>query len=331
MNRQKRRLWRCAVLWMTVWLLLCGTVHAAGGTLTLRYAFDGVAFSIYRVAEPTAAGYALTGPFDDCRVRLPRPEDGASVWKDAAETLAGRLKLPLSYDSFTLPKDQKKVRRFTEETLVVFGMPTYAGRVPNKALPFLKTLFVGGGAPAVALVTFGNRSYDSSLTELNEELTAAGFRVFAAGAFARPHAFANIGHEHPTKEDNNLLETLLGVAEVKIGQEDFGSITIKDGAPVGPYYIPLGEDGEPAKFLKAKPLTDFEKCDHCGKCAAVCPMGAINKDNTDEVPGTCIKCQACIVYCHTHAKFFHDDRFLSHKAMLEKNYVRTAQSEIFYR
>ena len=57
---------------MTVWLLLCGTVHAAGGTLTLRYAFDGVAFSIYRVAEPTAAGYALTGPFDDCRVRLPR-------------------------------------------------------------------------------------------------------------------------------------------------------------------------------------------------------------------------------------------------------------------
>ena len=89
MNRQKRRLWRCAVLWMTVWLLLCGTVHAAGGTLTLRYAFDGVAFSIYRVAEPTAAGYALTGPFDDCRVRLPRPEDGASVWKDAAETLAG--------------------------------------------------------------------------------------------------------------------------------------------------------------------------------------------------------------------------------------------------
>lgn len=73
----------------------------------------------------------------------------------AAETLAGRLKLPLSYDSFTLPKDQKKVRRFTEETLVVFGMPTYAGRVPNKALPFLKTLFVGGGAPAVALVTLG--------------------------------------------------------------------------------------------------------------------------------------------------------------------------------
>ena len=59
-------------------------------------------------------------------------------------------------------------------------------------------------------------------------------------------------------------------------------------------------------------------------------MGSIEADCVT-VSGVCIKCQACIVYCHTHAKFFHDDRFLSHKAMLEKNYVRTAQSEIFYR
>ena len=208
-------------------------------------------------------------------------------------------------------------------------MPTYAGRVPNKALPFLKTLFVGGGAPAVALVTFGNRSYDSSLTELNEELTAAGFRVFAAGAFARPHAFANIGHEHPTKEDNNLLETLLGVAEVKIGQEDFGSITIKDGAPVGPYYIPLGEDGEPANPQGKSHAHRFEKCDHCGKCAAVCPWEpstrtirtryrerasnarpasstAIHTRNSSTMTGSC-PIRPC----------------------WRKNYVRTAQSEIF--
>ena len=52
----------------------------------------------------------------------------------AAETLAGR-QTALSYDSFTLPKDQRKVRRFTEETLVVFGMP-YAGRVLIRPCPF---------------------------------------------------------------------------------------------------------------------------------------------------------------------------------------------------
>ena len=93
---------------------------------------------------------------------------------------------------------------------------------------------------------------------------------------------------------------------------------IKGDAPVAPYYIPLGEDGQPAKFLKAKPKTDLTRCDHCGKCAKVCPMGSINPDNTDEVPGICIKCQACIQYCPQGAKYFDDPRFLSHKAMLER-------------
>lgn len=53
----------------------------------------------------------------------------------------------------------------------------------------------------MALVTFGNRSYDSSLTELRDELEKKDFLVFAAGAFAAPHAFAAIGREHPTEED----------------------------------------------------------------------------------------------------------------------------------
>jgi ferredoxin/flavodoxin len=248
---------------------------------------------------------------------------------NAGEALAHQLHVPITYDSFTLPQDQKKIRTYGAETLVVFGTPTYAGRVPNKALPFVQTLFQGNDTPAVALVTFGNRSYDSSLTELHNELTNHGFHVIAAGAFARRHAFAQIGLEHPTKEDNNLLDELIASTIQKIRQNDFSDVTIKDGAPVAPYYIPLGEDGQPAKFLKAKPLTDTAKCNHCGKCAAVCPMGSINKDNTDEVPGICIKCQACIVYCSKHAKFFNDERFLSHKAMLEKNYRRTAASEIF--
>ena len=111
--------------------------------------------------------------------------------------------------------------------------------------------------------------------------------------------------------------------------EPLERVSINGDAPVAPYYIPLGEDGQPAKFLKAKPQTDLDKCDHCGKCAAVCPMGSIDPKNTDEVPGICIKCQACIKYCPKGAKYFDDPRFLSHKAMLEKNYQRTAESEIF--
>ena len=74
--------------------------------------------------------------------------------------------MTLDFHSFTLPKDQDTLHSFGPHTLVVFGMPTYAGRIPNKALPFVQKLFSGDPdrkTPAVALVTFGNRSYDSSL------------------------------------------------------------------------------------------------------------------------------------------------------------------------
>lgn len=238
-----------------------------------------------------------------------------------------------SFHSFTLPQDQEALQFFGPNTLVIFGMPTYAGRIPNKALPFVQKLFSGDSkerTPAVALVTFGNRNYDSSLTELRDELEKKNFRVFAAGAFATPHAFAAIGKEHPTQADKEKFRQLLDRVEERLRSgEPLERVSINGDAPVAPYYIPLGEDGQPAKFLKAKPQTDLDKCDHCGKCAAVCPMGSINPENTDEVPGICIKCQACIKYCPKGAKYFDDPRFLSHKAMLEKNYQRTAESEVF--
>ncbi|MCH3950431.1 MAG: 4Fe-4S binding protein [Acidaminococcus sp.] len=253
----------------------------------------------------------------------------AALVKKVGEKIAKVLGVPVSSDNFTLPEGQKAVRSYDADTLVVFGTPTYAGRVPNKALPFVQTLFTGHDTPAVALVTFGNRSYDSALTELAQELTAHGFHAVSAGAFARKHAFANIGTEHPTEADDALLEQLVAETAALLQKGKVPDVVIRDGAPVAPYYIPKGEDGQPAKFLKAKPKTDLTKCDHCGKCAEVCPMGSINKENTDEVPGICIKCQACIVYCPKQAKYFDDPRFLSHKAMLEKNFQRTAASEIF--
>lgn len=80
------------------------------------------------------------------------------------------MSLPCSHDSFTLPNQRDNVRQYNADTLVIFAMPTYAGRLPNKALPFLQSLFHGNATPAAAIVTFGNRSYDSSLAELVEDI-----------------------------------------------------------------------------------------------------------------------------------------------------------------
>ena len=52
-------------------------------------------------------------------------------------------------------------------------------------------------------------------------------------------------------------------------------------------------------------------------------------ENPSEVNGICIKCQACIKKCPKDAKYFDDAAFLSHVAMLEQNYTRRAEIEVF--
>ena len=104
---------------------------------------------------------------------------------------------------------------------------------------------------------------------------------------------------------------------------------VRGDDPVTAYYTPLGTDGKPAVFLKAKPKTDPEKCTKCGICATVCPMGSIPKDAPDTCTGICIKCHACIKACPAGAKYFDDEAFLSHVEMLKQNYQRRAEAEWF--
>lgn len=86
-------------------------------------------------------------------------------------------------------------------------------------------------------------------------------------------------------------------------------------------------EGRPAGFLKAKPLTNTAKCTNCGICAEVCPMWSVFKENYAEVPGICIKCQACVLKCPAGAKYFADEAYLSHVRMLENNFAGRKEPE----
>lgn len=258
----------------------------------------------------------------------------ALITTSAAKTLAGRLQAETNSDDFTLPDTRKNIRHYRSDELIIFGMPTYAGRVPNKLLGAVQALFHGRQTPAVILVTYGNRNFDSSLTELQCELQKNNFQVLAAGAFPARHVFSDkIAAGRPDQHDRALLSDFsIRAAEKLEAADDASKLTapiINDGAPVGPYYKPLGTDGKPANFLKAKPKTNDELCDHCGLCAKLCPMGSISPEQTDEIPGLCIKCHACIRKCPKHAKYFDDTAFLSHQAMLEANYTKRREPQVF--
>lgn len=227
------------------------------------------------------------------------------------------------YD-WTLPGQREEELTFTEEDLVVLASPTYAGRVPNKIMPFVRDHIKGGGAAGAAVVAYGNRSYDDSLMELYLMMKDNGFRMAGAGAAVCRHVMsAVLAAGRPSEEDLAEAAEFGRHLGDKLLQQDvsFDDLAIPGNVPVGPYYRPLEEDGKQASFLKAKPQLDPAVCNQCGKCAAVCPMGSIDPDHAEIVTGVCIKCQACVLNCPLHARYFDDPSLLSHIRMLENNYA----------
>ena len=81
--------------------------------------------------------------------------------------------------------------------------------------------------------------------------------------------------------------------------------------------------------MKVKPKTDPDKCDGCGICVNVCPMGSIDKSDPSLVPGVCIKCCTCVKKCPTGAKYYDDPGYLYHKEELELGYARRADNATF--
>lgn len=252
-----------------------------------------------------------------------------------ASTIANALDVPVEDVDFTLPAGRQQSRHFGPEDLVVFGTPTYAGRIPNKALPFVQNLFSAEGTPAIAAVTWGNRSFDSSLTELVQELDGHGFLPFAAGAFVCRHVFSDaLAGGRPNEEDLAFIADFAGKAAEKVlsasEAADLSAPVQITGRPeVLPYYKPLEADGSPANFLKAKPVTDMEKCTKCGICAAVCPLGSVDPDDFSKTPGICIKCHACIRKCPENARYFDDPSLISHRKMIVTHYAERKESAVF--
>ena len=97
-------------------------------------------------------------------------------------------------------------------------------------------------------------------------MSADGFRVLAASAWVCRHVFSKkIAAGRPDDSDRAKMETFADEVvkrltaldadgsrySAKSGLEGWKCPVIRSGEPVAPYYVPKGEDGNPAKFLKA--------------------------------------------------------------------------------
>ena len=298
-----------------------------------------------------------------------------TITEYVAGSLAELLGVPMRSSSYTLPKDREKILvsrdrekdnlssadslnpgppfLFKQGELVVWGTPTYAGRIPNKTLEFVRTVLANSdfdGNLMIPIAVYGNRSFDNCLAELGGLMKKGGHFPLAGIAMPTRHTFSKtLGAGRPDAADfatlddfcvkirNKImdLDTAPSVWEGRVEPHSMGSAESLKNFPspeelLSPakflgeeepesYYVPKRVDGEPAKFLKAKPQIDTDKCTGCGTCTEVCPMGSIAPGPV--FSGICIKCQACIQHCPQSALYFDDPDFLSHVAMLEANFA----------
>ena len=75
----------------------------------------------------------------------------------------------------TRPEERRKEYHFTENDLVILGVPVYYGRVPE--VEGLLDGLHGGNTPVILLAVYGNRLIDDALVELSDLCAARGFRV----------------------------------------------------------------------------------------------------------------------------------------------------------
>jgi len=255
--------------------------------------------------------------------------------KEVVSTLARGISDNISRETatniidFTLPVARLKPVHFSEQDVVIVGVPVYAGRVPNVLVKYLNSI-TGNGALAIPIVVYGNRNYDDALIELKDILEFNGFKIIAAGAFIGEHSFSRIlAKNRPDEKDIAMVCDFANQIHKKIiAQEHVQTVVVNGNKSYRKHYMPQCKDGSPVDLRKVAPKTNSQ-CIDCKICVNVCPMGSIDAEDVSKLSGICIKCGACIRKCPTQAKYYDDKDYLRHKQELEIKFSARREPELF--
>lgn len=205
---------------------------------------------------------------------------------------------------------------FAPDELVLVAVPVYGGKVAPLALQRMEAM-QGNGTPVVCVVVYGNRAYEGAMQQLNDFVTQRGFVTVGAAAFVGEHSYST--SQNPIAVGRPDMEDIADAR--KFGKE----IAEKLSATTTLQAIDVAELAHPAHSLWSKlrfiwfilrqrnkkkpavkpvPVVDTERCKECGKCARLCPNGAISTNGKTTDPNRCIKCCACVKQCPVKARTF---------------------------
>ncbi len=163
------------------------------------------------------------------------------------------------------------------------------------------------------MVVYGTRAYEDALLELNDALRESHFQIIASGDFVAQHSIVpDVGKGRPDSRDIEEIRAFADHVLDKIGRLE------QEGAEEKEIKVPGSRPYKTAMKITDTPIST-SSCTLCGRCAEVCPTGAIYIDGNELTTDVrkCILCMSCTHVCPENARVLPkalqegDDKMLS--------------------
>lgn len=200
----------------------------------------------------------------------------------------------------TKPDARKQPLRTSKNELLIIAVPVYMGRVPALLNEWLNAI-QAHNTPTVCVVVYGNREYENALLELKNIVKERECIPIAGAAYIGEHSFSNseepTAQGRPDEDDLNHAEEFGQKIRKKL-QSILSISQVSDVHMPGTYPY-----GGITKLWDVDFIAVSDLCVQCGTCAEVCPVGAIDPQNSRIIDlEKCTTCCACIKSCPQNAR-----------------------------